>query len=494
MVEFILLFSAGCLITLSLAPFHLWALALLAMAALHTAWQTASPRQALWRGFAFALGLQLSGNFWIYVSIHDHGGASMFLASIMTLGLCAFLASWVMPLGYCYVRFIRNKPFGDTLGFAAIWILSEWLKTWLLTGFPWLFLGYSQLNAPLHSWAPVIGTFGISLIIAYTAAVAASTCRFRRLSLQWVPVMLLWAMPIYLSTVQWTEKKHDRAYSVALLQPDIALENKWDPAYREPIMDYLKDTTAQLSGFDIIVWPETAVPDLYHNLGDYLHEIDAIAREHNTAVIQGIASKWYMNMEPVYHNSIIAIGKGSGIYHKQRLVPFGEYVPLEEWLRGLIRFFDLPMSQFRPGPARQKPLQAHDLVIMPYICYEVVYPDFVARSAGQADVLLTVSNDAWFGTSIGPIQHMQMAQMRALETGRYMIRDTNNGITAIIGPDGAVTASVPQFERQVLKGEVYAYRGLTPVTRYGTLPPIIMSLAILLVLWLLPAGKTENAA
>jgi apolipoprotein N-acyltransferase len=296
-------------------------------------------------------------------------------------------------------------------------------------------------------------------------------------------------MPLYLANIQWTEKKSGKAYTVALLQPNISLEKKWDPRFRKPTMNYLKKITRQLEGVDLVVWPETAIPDLYNRVTDYLETINDIAMANGSTVIIGVASKWYDGEYPVYHNSIVAVGKGDGLYHKQKLVPFGEYMPFESMLRGVIQFFNLPMSSFRPGPANQQPLQAQDLRVMPYICYEIVYPQFVAESAGAADILLTISNDAWFGTSIGPLQHMQMVQMRALETGRYIIRDTNNGVTAIIDPDGDITASVPQFERTVLRSEVYAYQGLTPVTRYGTLPPVILSMVILLLLWRLPAKK-----
>jgi apolipoprotein N-acyltransferase len=484
--EFTLLALSGSLITLALAPFHLWPLTLLAMFILHQAFSQASAKVAMWRGLSFAFGLQLSGNFWVYVSIHDHGGAGVFLASLMTGALCLFLASWLMPLSYFYVNHIRDKKGGSTFGFTAFWLISEWLKTSLLTGFPWLFLGYSQLHAPLHSWAPVIGTFGISFILVLTAACFSSLLLQQRPWPTLLLVISLWLLPLYLNTVQWTSPKSGRAYTVALLQPNIALDDKWNPSYREPIMHSLKRATEKLHGTDLIIWPETAVPDLYNHVHDYLDGIGNKAEQAGSAVILGVASKWYDQERPVYHNSVIAIGKGSGIYHKQKLVPFGEYVPLESWLRGIIQFFDLPLSNFRPGPEQQEPLLAQDLVIVPYICYEIVYPNFVAGSAGAADVLLTISNDAWFGTSIGPIQHMEMAQMRALETGRYIIRDTNNGITAIINPQGEISARVPSFEQHILKSVVYAYQGLTPVTRYGTLPPIILSALILLLLWRLP--------
>ncbi|MEP1706140.1 MAG: apolipoprotein N-acyltransferase, partial [Marinobacter sp.] len=182
-----------------------------------------------------------------------------------------------------------------------------------------------------------------------------------------------------------------------------------------------------------------------------------------------------------YHNSIMAIGSGGGIYHKQKLGPFGEYVPLQQWLRGLIGFFDLPMSSFSRGPANQSPLEANGIRIMPFICYEVAYPDFVATNARNSDMLLTISNDGWFGDSIGPLQHLQIARMRALETGRYMLRGTNNGVTAIIDEKGQITETIPQFERAVMTGEVYAAEGNTPYMQSGSWP--VLTLAAILIVF-----------
>jgi len=182
-----------------------------------------------------------------------------------------------------------------------------------------------------------------------------------------------------------------------------------------------------------------------------------------------------------FHNSIMATGNGEGMYHKQKLVPFGEYVPLAGLLRGLISFFDLPMSNFTPGPDYQKPLKANGINVMPYICYEVAYPDFVAFNARNAGLLVTISNDGWFGDSIGPQQHLQMARMRALETGRYMLRGTNNGVTAIINEKGEITERIPQFERDVLTGEAYTAKGQTPYMQTGSWP--VLTLAVILVVF-----------
>ncbi|MCL1477514.1 MAG: apolipoprotein N-acyltransferase [Marinobacter sp.] len=203
----------------------------------------------------------------------------------------------------------------------------------------------------------------------------------------------------------------------------------------------------------------------------------------NSTLITGIP--WYGFSERLegftYHNSITAIGAGEGIYHKQKLVPFGEYVPLEKYLRGLIGFFDLPMSNFTPGPKNQSALTANGLRIMPFICYEVAYPDFLARNAVNTDLLLTISNDGWFGDSIGPLQHLQLARMRALETGRYMLRGTNNGVTAIIDNKGQITERIPQFERAVMAGEVYRASGSTPYMITSSWP--VLTFALILIVF-----------
>ena len=181
------------------------------------------------------------------------------------------------------------------------------------------------------------------------------------------------------------------------------------------------------------------------------------------------------------YNSIIALGAGSGTYHKQKLVPFGEYVPFERWLRGVIDFFDLPMSQFIAGPEIQSPLVAGDLAIAPFICYEIVYPDFVQRHAANADVLITISNDTWFGRSIGPWQHFQMARFRAAELGRDLIRGTNDGISALITADGAISVTASQFSESVITGSIQPRSGHTPFGTTGSLPVWVFALITLVL-------------
>jgi apolipoprotein N-acyltransferase len=458
---------AGTLITLSLAPFNIWPCGLLSLAALHYLLADISPKRAAWRGWCFGAGLFLSGASWLYVSIHDFGGASLILAAFLSGGFCLLLALMHAMLGYGYARWIRHTRFGRWLGFAAWWVLWEWVRYWLLTGFPWLYAGYAYLTTPLSGWAPLGGIYALSFIVALSAA--AIVLLFEK---KWFPAAIaatLWIAGCGLQFIAWTQPKGEPV-KVALVQANIPQEVKWDPDYFRETLDIYSNLSAPLwRDNDIVFWPEAAVPALYETAKPFFDQNADNAKRFQHALISGVP---YRSPQGEYFNSAIALGNGSGIYHKQHLVPFGEYVPLEKYLRGLIEFFDLPMSDFQGGPAGQAPLQAAGLTFAPFICYEVVYGDLVRHA--RADVLLTLTNDSWFGHSIGPLQHLQMVQMRALEMGRPFVRATANGITALIDAKGRITARIPQFERAVLTGTVQGYEGITPFARFGSWPILIL--------------------
>ena len=279
------------------------------------------------------------------------------------------------------------------------------------------------------------------------------------------------------TTVTWTKALGD-PLTVAIVQPAVPLAKKWSRGHRRDILSDLALTTEPLyATHDLIVWPESALPGYRDQMRGFLTSIHTQAAAHDATVITGIPSR---DNEGRY-NSIEALGRGSGIYHKQKLVPFGEYIPFEPWLRGVIGFFDLPMSQFSPGPPGQAPLVIDDLAIAPFICYEIVYPDFVAASSKGSQLLVTISNDTWFGNSIGPWQHFQMARFRAVELGRDLIRGTNDGVSAIISAKGEVVSTAPQFTQAVVSGQVQPRSGHTPYAISGSLPMLIFSLIGLLL-------------
>lgn len=476
-----LLLAAGASLTLSFAPFNLWPASIVGLSVFYYLLTQTENKHWLKYSLLFSCSFLLSGCYWVYVSIHDYGGTPAPLAIIMTLMFCLGIGALLAPFIWAFKKLYSTNALLNALSFASLWLLCEWLRSWLLTGFPWLYLGYAHVEAPLAGWAPVVSVYGISWIIAFSSASIAQSLRNKRLSIGLLITTMLWLIAWPLNSITWTEQ--GKKISVASVQPNISLHEKWDPTNHPKIIRILLDSTYPLNA-DLILWPENALPVLYPRALPVLEHIDNKLKQNNQALILGLASLSTSSRQQMIHNSLLAQGVGTGLYHKQKLVPFGEYVPLERQLRGLIEFFNLPMSFFSTGPKDQQGLSAHGLNIQPYICYEVVYPNFVAQSAGDADILLTASNDAWFGTSIGPKQHLQMAQMRALENGRYMMRSTNNGTTAIINHHGQITAEVEPFTYSILEAEVYARKGLTPVAQYGTLAPIIFSFIIVLGLGL----------
>ena len=487
------LLASGAMQTFALAPFDYWLLGPISIALCLIITNALAPRDQNNYGFTygglFGLGLFGSGASWIYVSIHTYGYASPALAAILTLAFVLLLSAFPAFIFWLYFKLSsatehKHQHVKNALLFLCLWVAGDALRTEVLTGFPWLFLGYGHLESPLSGWIPVLGVYGITFITVATGISIALFFTQASKSLKVSTVVLLsliWVAGPVLKQIEWS-KNTNKELSVALVQLNIPQELKWQPAQRRKTLKLLDKLTREYWHNDLIIWPETAVPLLYDQAQPFLKKMSALASAHDSNIISGIPfrGKNKETGQTVVHNSITSIGAGSGLYHKQKLVPFGEYVPLQEVLRGLIAFFDLPMSDFRKGPKNQALLKSQDYQTAPFICYEVVYPDFVASNAIGADYLLTISNDSWFGESLGPLQHLEMAQMRAAENARFMIRATNNGISAIINEQGKVISSTEQFVKTVHESKIQIRSGRTPFSYTGSYPLFILCFAFIL--------------
>ena len=485
------IFLAGALQTLALSPYDFWAASVASLALF--LWLTKAldpnvdlkPKKAFFYGWLIGFGLFASGASWVYVSINTYGNAPPFLAAFLTLIFVVALGLFHAAMFWLYSH-VKSRHLGfNVVLFSTLWVANDLVRSVFLTGFPWLFIGDSQLDGPLSGWLPIIGSYGTTLLLCLTAStlVAATlnrqarTCIFAGLFL-----VALWTPGIALKDKNWTVAT-GKQQQVALIQLNIPQELKWKSSQRPKTIDLLKSMTELHLEKDVIFWPETAVPFFYNSAKPLLRQFGQQAENANASIVTGIPySGWDSETKStVIHNSVIAIGNGEGIYHKQKLVPFGEYVPMQQVLRGLIAFFDLPMSNFRKGAGDQDLLNVNGFRVSPFICYEVVYPDFVADRSIGSDYLLTISNDAWFGASIGPLQHLQLARIRALENGRYMVRATNNGVTAIINAKGQIEEQIPQFSQGILEGTVRIYEGETPFSRFGSLPIQILCILTLII-------------
>ncbi|SFC12034.1 apolipoprotein N-acyltransferase [Marinospirillum celere] len=475
---------AGASITLAMAPFHIWPLALFAPVSLLLLLNPLKPSQAFVTGWFFGFGVFASGASWVYVSIQVHGNTPVPLALVMTFAFVTGLALFFALHAWIWQRFLSGS--GWLLSWPALWVLMEAFRSWFLTGFPWLLLGTAHLESPLSGWAPIGGVYavsGLSLLIGLLVVWA--------LRPQWFPAILpqtsatkplravaltlgglLLVSGLLLKPLDWTQPQ-GAPLQLALVQGNIPQEEKWDPNKRQEIIQQYLNLSAEAGEVDVLLWPETALPLTPPLARPFLQEAVEQAGP-DAALVTGLASR--VPDQNRFYNSLITAGEAEGDYHKVQLVPFGEYLPLEDWIRGVIAFFDLPMSNFIPGPDHPSQLTIKDTQVAPLICYEVAYPDFSARQALGSHWLLTVSNDSWFGRSIGPLQHYQIARFRALETGREMARATNNGITAVIDHQGGIKAELEQFTTGVLTAEIQPRTGTTPFMHLGSWPLFIICL------------------
>lgn len=472
----IIALAAGSLITLSLAPFNIWPLAIIAAATLYILIARTNLKHTFWLCFLFSLALFLSGASWVYVSIHEFGHASLALSAFLSLLFCAGIAlcNATILSAFFYLRnTAKNKLWINIFIFAAIGTASEFLRSYLLTGFPWLFIGYSQTESILAGWAPIFGIYGISFFLYASSALIGFVISQQIINRQALVlaacIVVIWALAPLLERINWS-KKQTNPLTASLVQANISQHDKWKPEnYNFTLNLYSQMSEPLWQHSNVVIWPEAAIPAYYSYAKPFIQQMAEQANAHKSALITGIPSRTFQQDDQLtqHHNSVIATGNAKGIYHKQHLVPFGEYIPFSHIVGKLMQFFELPLSSMQPGKKQQVPLRISHWKTQPLICYEIVYPALTAQAAQQSDVLVTVSNDSWFGASLGPKQHLQMAQMRAIENGRYVLRATANGISAIIDNKGKIVSQSRQFKREVLQGDFHLMQGSTPWTRYG---------------------------
>ncbi len=472
---------AGAALPIAFAPHHCVPLAILSPAILLWIWQKTTAKEALMTGFGYGLGVFGMGVSWVYVSIHDFGNTDIPLAVLITSLLVIMLALFFAVQGYVLSRLYRTDTvLFSLLRFPSAWVLFEWVRSWLFTGFPWLYLGYSQLGSPLSAYAPIASVYGVSFAVVLTSGTLVTLCKGNSNAkiLATIMVALLWGGG-FLGQERAYTTLEPHPYTVSLIQGNIKPFDKFTQA--EPIRS-TEQTYGRLSekewGRDLILWPESAIPLALPYAEDYVQHLQNVAAAHHSTLITGIQ---VVKSNGMAYNALIALGNGEGLYHKYHLLPFGDFLPFEKWLRGLINFFDLPNSSFSNGDEDQPLISAGTLKLDPLICYEIAFPELVRKTLRNADAIITLSEDGWFGKSWGPHQHLQIAQMRALETGRYVLRATTSGITAIIDPKGNIAATIPAFEAMVLRGAFYSMKGNTPWVEMGLWPLLILLLVCLVI-------------
>lgn len=464
-------FLGGAATVFAFAPFELHPLAFFTFALLVHLWMDAPPRRCAWLGFWFGLGLFGAGVSWVYVSLHQFGGMPAPLAGIATLGFCAFLALFPAAAGWLQARVPAPEAARAGLLIPAAWVLFEWVLVWIFTGFPWLAVGYTAAGWPLQGYAPLGGVYALSFITVSVAGMLWLLVRRRPAFL--VPILLVLGVGEALRHASWTAPAGEPVQA-ALLQGNIEQEMKFRPERTAGILE-TQARLAEGTKARLIVFPETALPRFFHQVDPaYLARLDAAAKRNDGDLLLGVP---YLGGRDAYFNSVLTLGASPRqIYHKVHLVPFGEFIP--PGFGWVLRWLSIPLSDFSRGAPDQPPLTVAGQRVAVNVCYEDVFGDEIARRAPEATLLVNMSNVAWFGDSLAPAQHLQIARLRAIETGRMHLTATNTGITAAIDRDGRVLKRLAQFTEGRLEIAAQGYSGTTPYVRLRDWPVVLVSLFI----------------
>ena len=474
--------AAGAACVFGFAPFYAWSVPIVALTALFFVWsRSGSPLQGALSGLAFGLGYFVAGVSWVFVSLHEFGSMPAVLAAIATFLFCAYLALFPAAAGWLVPRLAGASPARRLILAPAAMVALEWLRGWLFTGFPWLTLGTSQVpGSPLAGFAPYVGAYGTSLAIAGAAALLAALAASRAWSRSrvWILAGLgaLFLTGGLARLASWTQPA-GAPVSIALLQGNVPQHLKWREdvrtrtllAYRQMIFD---------ARARVVIIPETALPAFLDQLPpDYVESLRQHARETGKEILLGTVEREFRGQEFDYYNSVVRLtGERMQSYRKRHLVPFGEFIPPGfKWVLAVLK---IPLSDFARGAPHQPPLEAAGATFGVAICYEDIFGEEVIDSLPAAQILLNVSNDAWFGESLAAEQHLQASQMRALESGRWMVRSTNTGATAAIDPSGRVAARLPWFTSGTLHADVVPMKGSTPYALWGNYAALVLAAAI----------------
>ena len=481
---------AGILLPFGFSPFHLPGLSVLGIALLFAQLQERPLKESVVIGFVFGLGFFGFGISWIYVSIHDYGHLNPLLSFLATSLFVSYLSLYPALVAMCYQPLASKKGLlSNCFLFGALWCLGEYLRSNVLSGCPWLQLGFGQIDSPLKYMLPIVGVYGTSFLTCLSATLlvkSTQTVALQRCLYLFAFVGILLA-PLLLQDTTWVTL-NNKPISVGVVQANLSMRDKWDESLFWKLLGQYKTAIKQLIGKkNVIVLPESAIPLPATYISHYINQIDAHAKLEHTSVLLGIPQSTPHD-NGYYFNTLTALGMADGHYLKQHLVPFGEYIPNP--FLSLTRWLDIPLATLKPGPAHQALVQVDNHLIATLICYEVAYPDLLRHQLPDAEWIVSISDDGWFGRSLAVYQQLQMSQVLSLLTGRYQIVSNNDGLSSIIDTQGNITSTLPAFTAGILDGVIYPATEATPWTSQGD-APILLS-CILLILFSLPRRIKQN--
>ena len=490
---------AGAALPLSFAPFEWRWLAFVSPAILFHVWWQGSVHFMAVRGFLFGVGLFGVGVYWVYYSLRLFGDAIAPLAILITVGFVAVLASFIALLGWLLAQFfsqsdvVRSHPLWIVAVLPGMWTLCELFRGWFLTGFPWLSLGYTQIDTPLSGYAPVLGVYGLSWLVATSAGLGClllvGKLRERILALSAIVAIGLGGS--LLGKVEWSEPSGD-PLSIRMVQGNIEQHQKFRANLLVPSIETYKRLSDTSEKVDLIIWPESAIPTFFFRVDQALHDFAQKKRLEGSRVLSG--GFIFDRENGAYYNSLRMLDDPDAYYHKRHLVPFGEFMPFRSMLSFLSQFIAIPMSDLSSGESTGKGISVKGQLLGLSICYEDAFGAEFIRQLPEATLLVNVSNDSWFGDSPAPYQHLEISRMRALETARPMVRVTNTGVSAEIDYRGNLGALIGRSQAGAANISVQPRTGTTPYVKNGDTPTLMIVLLGMMVgygaiRWLCRAGN-----
>lgn len=473
-------FIAGLFLPVGFAPFHQPGIALIGVALLFVILYKTPTKQALLMGFMFGLGYTGLGVSWVYNSIHEYGHLPILSSAIITLCFIAYLSLFLAVMSMLYKLLSQNVSLGYSgLLFSALWCLFEWLRSTLMGGFPWLLLGFSQMDTPIQHLLPIFGVYGASFVACLAATYLGASFLTHGLtsSLYLILVVVMLLSPLTLQNKIWGSTATGDPISVGIIQANLSMREKWDETLFWRLLQHYQKTSEELIKTNqLVVMPESAIPVPVSYISDFIEELDEHAQYNKSAILLGTLIPVDADENQLY-NAMISLGHANGQYLKQHLVPFGEFIPrpfqkIMEWLA-------IPLVNIYHGKANQPLIQIHNHPVASLICYELAYPHLVRKQLPNAHWIVSISDDGWFGHSFALHQQLQMAQVISKQTGRFHIMANNDGLSSVINAQGQLQASLPAFEEGILKSYLQPRVGSTPWIQFGDCPVLWLCLFIL---------------
>ncbi len=474
-------FFTGLLIPFGFAPFHFPGLTILGIALLYAQLQDQSVKQALFTGFTFGVGFFGFGVSWVYVSIHEYGHINPILSALITLLFITYLAIYPALLTMIYRKLKVKSALFSCFLFSALWCLSEYLRATVMGGFPWLLVGFGQIDTPLKYMLPIVGVYGVSFLtcLAATFLVTSMRASNKKKYLYLVAFIAILTIPTTLRHHQWATISN-QPVSVGVIQANLSMRDKWDETLFWQLLQHYKDRVDALIGkASLIVMPESAIPLPANYVSDFLDTLDIQAKNGGSSVLLGIPQPTNTGSETYYSNSIIALGASEGRYLKQHLVPFGEFIP--QPFERIIHWLSLPPANLKPGHKHQLLIKVQNHPIATLICYELAYPELLRKQLPEAEWIVSVSDDGWFGHSLAMYQQLQISQVLSLQTARYQVTANNDGLSSLIDMEGNISASLPAFHAGILEATLYSADGLTPWVYFGDTPILLLIFLISII-------------